>query len=282
MAKSGMNPKTLQYLMGHSDISVGSLNLSTLSTMVSLLSSQVNVSGITTGIGNIKSAIENLSKTFETSTKKADDAIKKYGELDKAKKGNNFWVFKTLASYGSHDLARSHLSEYSSYGDVSVIEYGGKSLIVKWLKGYPTSGQASYNVGMSNGSGYYQRYKRGGEITENQNLDVIARSMGEDHIATIAYKEGERILTPEQNKAFLKMVNFSDLIAKSNIIKPFLPSNLSPIATPSLQIGTLLNVEGSIDKNSLPDVQKMLDKSKAEIFNEFGQMLKNKNGCRPR
>ena len=261
---------------------LGSLNLSTLSTMVSLLSSQINVSGITTGIGNIKSAIENLSKTFETSTKKADDAIKKYGELDKAKKGNNFWVFKTLASYGSHDLARSHLSDYSSHGDISVIEYGGKSLIVKWLKGYPTSGQASYNVGMSNGSGYYQRYKRGGEITENQNLDVIARSMGEDHIATIAYKEGERILTPEQNKAFLKMVNFSDLIAKSNIIKPFLPSNLSPIATPSLQIGTLLNVEGSIDKNSLPDVQKMLDKSKAEIFNEFGQMLKNKNGCRPR
>lgn len=166
---------------------LGSLNLSTLSTMVSLLSSQINVSGITTGIGNIKSAIENLSKTFETSTKKADNAIKKYGELDKAKKGNNYWVFKTLASYGSHDLARSHLSDYSSHGDISVIEYGGKSLIVKWLKGFPTSGEASYNIGMCNGSGYYQRYKRGGEITENQNLDVIARSMGEDHIATIAY-----------------------------------------------------------------------------------------------
>lgn len=261
---------------------LGSLNLSTLSTMVSLLSSQINVSGITTGIGNIKSAIENLSKTFETSTKKADNAIKKYGELDKAKKGNNYWVFKTLASYKTHSQACANLNKYSNYGDVSVIEYGGSSLIVKWLAGFPTSGEASYQIGMCNGNGWYQRYKRGGEITENQNLDVIARSMGEDHIATIAYKEGERILTPEQNKAFLKMVNFSDLIAKSNIIKPFLPSNLSPIATPSLQIGTLLNVEGSIDKNSLPDVQKMLDKSKAEIFNEFGQMLKNKNGCRPR
>lgn len=66
------------------------------------------------------------------------------------------------------------------------------------------------------------------------------------------------------------------------MIKPFLPSNLSPVATPSLQIGTLLNIEGSIDKNALPDLQKMLDRSKAEIFNEFGQMLKNKNGCRPR
>ena len=166
---------------------LGSLNLSTLSTMVSLLSSQINVSGITTGIGDIKGAIENLSSTFDTSISKADNAINKYEKLDKAKKGNNFWVFKTLASYGSHDLARSHLSDYSSHGDISVIEYGGKSLIVKWLKGYPTSGQASYNVGMSNGSGYYQRYKRGGEITANQNLDVIARSMGEDHIATIAY-----------------------------------------------------------------------------------------------
>lgn len=266
---------------------LGSLNLSTLSTMVSLLSSQINVSGITTGIGNIQSAIENLSKAFETSTKKAGDAKKKYEELDrakksKAKKSNDFWVFKTLASYKTRGEASSHFSNYSNYGDVSIIEYGGKSIIVKWLKGFPTSGQASSQIRMLNGSGYYRRYKRGGEITENQNLDVIARSMGEDHIATIAYKEGERILTPEQNKAFLKMVDFSDLIAKSNIIKPFLPSNLSPITTPSLQIGTLLNVEGSIDKNSLPDVQKMLDKSKAEIFNEFGQMLKNKNGCRPR
>ena len=264
---------------------LGSLNLSTLSTMVSLLSSQINVSGITTGIGNIQSAIENLSKAFETSTKKADGAIKKYGELDKAKKSKDFWVFKTLASYNTQGEASAHFGFYAdakNRNSLSIIKYGGKYVIAKWLKGFTSSGEASSQIGMLNGSGWYRRYKRGGEITENQNLDVIARSMGEDHIATIAYKEGERILTPEQNKAFLKMVDFSDLIAKSNIIKPFLPSNLSPITTPSLQIGTLLNVEGSIDKNSLPDVQKMLDKSKAEIFNEFGQMLKNKNGCRPR
>lgn len=265
---------------------LGSLNLSTLSTMVSLLSSQINVSGITTGIGNIKSAIENLTKAFETSTKKADDAINKYGELDKAKKSSkDYWVFKNLASYNTQGEASAHFGFYAdakNRNSLSIIKYGGKYVIAKWLKGFTSSGEASSQIGMLNGSGVYQRYKRGGEITANQNLDVIARSMGEDHIATIAYKEGERILTPEQNKAFLKMVDFSDLIAKSNIIKPFLPSNLSPVATPSLQIGTLLNVEGSIDKNVLPDLQKMLDRSKAEIFNEFGQMLKNKNGCRPR
>ena len=264
---------------------LGSLNLSTLSTMVSLLSSQINVSGITSGIRNIQSAIENLSKT-------AGDAIQKYEKLDnyKAKKSSkksskDYWVFKNLASYNTQGEASAHFGFYAdakNRNSLSIIKYGGKYVIAKWLKGFTSSGEASSQIRMLNGSGVYKRYKRGGEITENQNLDVIARSMGEDHIATIAYKEGERILTPEQNKAFLKMVDFSDLIAKSNIIKPFLPSNLSPIATPSLQIGTLLNVEGSIDKNSLPDVQKMLDKSKAEIFNEFGQMLKNKNGCRPR
>lgn len=231
---------------------LGSLNLSTLSTMVSLLSSQINVSGIITGIGDIKGAIENLSSTFDTSISKADNAIKKYQELDETikkskKNNNNFW-----------------------------------DLLVKGLNGL-VSGTTKGSCGLfATGLNILGKHKRGGEITANQNLDVIARSMGEDHIATIAYKEGERILTPEQNKAFLKMVDFSDLIAKSNMIKPFLPSNLSPVATPSLQIGTLLNVEGSIDKNVLPDLQKMLDRSKAEIFNEFGQMLKNKNGCRPR
>lgn len=154
---------------------LGSLNLSTLSTMVSLLSSQINVSGITTGIGNIKSAIENLSSTFDTSISKADNAIKKYQELDETikkskKKNNNFW-----------------------------------DLLVKGLNG---SGTTKESGGLfAKGLNILGKHKRGGEITANQNLDVIARSMGEDHIATIAYKEGERILTPEQNKAFLKMVD---------------------------------------------------------------------------
>lgn len=170
---------------------LGSLNLSALSTMVSLLSSQINVSGITTGIGNIKTAIENLTKTFETSTKKADNAIKKYGELDKAKKSSkDYWVFKNLASYNTQGEASAHFGFYAdakNRNSLSIIKYGGKYVIAKWLKGFTSSGEASSQIGMLNGSGYYQRYKRGGEITGNQNLDVIARSMGEDHIATIAY-----------------------------------------------------------------------------------------------
>ena len=49
-------------------------------------------------------------------------------------------------------------------------------------------------------------YKRGGIIGSDSNfLDSIAKLLGEDHM--VAAKEGERILTEEQNKSFEKMVN---------------------------------------------------------------------------
>lgn len=49
-------------------------------------------------------------------------------------------------------------------------------------------------------------YRRGGLVSDNKNfLDSIAQLLGEDHM--VAAKEGERILTEEQNKTFEKMVN---------------------------------------------------------------------------
>ena len=51
-----------------------------------------------------------------------------------------------------------------------------------------------------------RRYKKGGLIgSDDDYLDSIARLLGEDHM--VAAKEGERILTEEQNKNFEKMVN---------------------------------------------------------------------------
>ena len=49
-------------------------------------------------------------------------------------------------------------------------------------------------------------YKKGGLVSNDKNLlDSIARLLGEDHM--VAAREGERILTEEQNKNFEKMVN---------------------------------------------------------------------------
>ena len=41
----------------------------------------------------------------------------------------------------------------------------------------------------------------GGMLTgKDKKLDKLARSLGEDHITMLAYKEGERVLTPVQNE----------------------------------------------------------------------------------
>lgn len=54
------------------------------------------------------------------------------------------------------------------------------------------------------------RFSKGGLITTyDKELDDVARSIGEDHITTIGYKEGERILTPEQSKLWEQMSNAS-------------------------------------------------------------------------
>ena len=51
-----------------------------------------------------------------------------------------------------------------------------------------------------------RRYKKGGLVGDDRNFfDSIARLLGEDHM--VVAKEGERILTEEQNKNFEKMVN---------------------------------------------------------------------------
>ena len=56
------------------------------------------------------------------------------------------------------------------------------------------------------GSIIIHHYAKGGLVGNNKNfLDSIAKLLGEDHM--VAAKEGERILTEEQNKSFEKMVN---------------------------------------------------------------------------
>jgi len=51
-----------------------------------------------------------------------------------------------------------------------------------------------------------RRYKKGGLIGDDDSfLDAIAKFLGEDHM--VAAREGERILTEDQNKNFEKMVN---------------------------------------------------------------------------
>ena len=91
---------------------------------------------------------------------------------------------------------------------------------------------------------FVRHYAKGGIVPdENNPLDVIAKSIGEDHM--VATKEGERILTKEQNANFEKLANnrfvpidsklndkiisLSDFIGnmnKDNFITPFNSSKM--------------------------------------------------------
>lgn len=85
-------------------------------------------------------------------------------------------------------------------------------------------------------------YKHGGLIGSDESfLDAIAELLGEDHM--IAAREGERVLTEEQNKNFEKMVNtnFTPLNGDySSILADKMIANLSRTVTPN--VGTMTNV----------------------------------------
>lgn len=89
-------------------------------------------------------------------------------------------------------------------------------------------------------SGYF---KHGGIVGSNTSiLDILAELLGEDHM--IAAKEGERVLTEDQNKSFEKMVNANftplndDLKDKYSLDKMI--EGMTHISTPN--VGNMSNV----------------------------------------
>ena len=94
--------------------------------------------------------------------------------------------------------------------------------------GYATSGEAAQNISRYGGNdilktgktySIIKKYSKGGLLG-----DKIAKSVGEDHLATIAYQEGERILSPIQNEMWEKWTNaLPDLV---QYIKPLKDINI--------------------------------------------------------
>lgn len=63
------------------------------------------------------------------------------------------------------------------------------------------------------------KFSKGGLITKyDKELDSVAKNMGEDHIAHIAFQEGERILTPAENTLWEKIQNSSFDLIQNNIV----------------------------------------------------------------
>ena len=96
-------------------------------------------------------------------------------------------------------------TDFNSY-KVTGYDEKGYAVNIDFKKDY-YSAQEYYNLlRKKGGSVKIIPYAKGGIIGSESNfLDSIAKLLGEDHM--VAAKEGERILTEEQNKNFEKMVN---------------------------------------------------------------------------
>lgn len=251
--------------------SIGAIDTTKLSTMVSTLGKKIDTSGITGSIDTVKGKIDNLNTSLS-------NVLNKYESL-------------ATAQIKTPETTNSHL--YAVQGT-----YNGNQVYYKTYTNKTEADKAAAQVRKipelkSAQISVIQVYKNGGEIARYANggeLDNLAQSIGEDHISTIAWREGERIITPEQNKAFLKLADLGSSMMQQGIMDNLtklasmsFPSGFTKsVTSPTLNIENLLNIQGNVTKDSLPQLQSMLDKTKTEIFNEFGRMLLNKNARRPR
>lgn len=113
------------------------------------------------------------------------------------------------------------------------------------------------------------KYAKGGVIGKDDNfLSSIAKSVGEDTM--IAAKEGERMLTPLQNKNFEKLINIADKLVPVLTDMPFanlVNKNLTPAIAGSAPINF------SIGEIHLHEVQDVDTFSKAIINQLPGRVI---------
>ena len=120
-------------------------------------------------------------------------------------------------------------------------------------------------------------YKRGGLIGKNNNfLDAIAQLLGEDHM--IAAREGERVLTEDQNKSFEKMVNANftplegSLRDKYSMLSGSNGKDIASMVT-NMPVPNVGNVSNVGNTNTFGDINISLPNVTTK--EEFVQWLKN-------
>lgn len=142
----------------------------------------------------------------------------------------------------------------------------------------------------SHGAYVRQIFAKGGVVSAGGKIDPVARELGED--VTVHVKEGERILTPVQNKLFEKFVNnMPNLVpVMENMKLPKLDINSLPVQRnmelkPVINIDAGITVEGSIDKSFAKDFESMQNQLTKNVTNKIANSLVKlgvqRNCCRP-
>lgn len=119
-----------------------------------------------------------------------------------------------------------------------------------------------------------QKYAKGGLISKDDSgtFDALARAVGEDTM--IAARYGESVLTPLQTEAMIKMAPFLETIASqlpdfSKAGKVGVPSVGSSSSNRSVQIGSLVTINGNVDDNNLKQIQQTVQTELRKSFNKI-------------
>ena len=140
---------------------------------------------------------------------------------------------------------------------------------------FRSNGQASSQISANSGSGVYKRYRKGGMLSGGSDtpyLDTLAKSVGEDHISTIGWQDGERLLTANQNDMWEMWTKaMPDLMSYMQPLKDFSAPDYSNLVTRSVSNNT--PIESSITFNC-PNVtdKAVCDYVMTELENEFNKL----------
>ena len=144
----------------------------------------------------------------------------------------------------------NHTTEYKGYKTVDIYMYGEEGAYNK-AEEFRSQG---YDVHIARGNEFVEtleRYVRGGVVTNKtkSGLDTIAKQIGEDQI--VAVKEGERILTPKQNKDFEEFVKLTpELINATESLAKYakLFADISTLNSMASENGVVRGVNGVVDR----------------------------------
>ncbi|MCI8370880.1 MAG: hypothetical protein HFI75_00500 [Lachnospiraceae bacterium] len=227
---------------------------SALSSSVWGLFNNQNSTPLITQFNNVASSIEQVSDKLKEATDRMRDASNAYNDTSNADKTN------------------SPIFRLAHYRDGTSIKLESRDIINARREA------ASYNDDYYHLQQYVDGhwigiYQKGGLVTpskEHPLLKKLANSVGEDTMAAVKY--GERILTPQQNAAFEKLVS---LASERFHFEPDIPLHGPLLNLPvpesnmvqTLNITSpLVNIQGNVGDAEIRKMEKVVDKKLKEML----------------
>lgn len=238
-------------------------NLATMAKSVE--DSFVNALGRKYNVENITSALKKVQDAANSAASALSAASSFGNGFDIGKSG----TYSVVANYGDRDAWTVAKGLSKDEAEKKAAEYQSKSSSTS----YTPILDSVWNNEKKN-SWFTTAYAKGGLVTKDPSnpLNAIARAVGEDSM--IAAKEGEAVLTPVQTEAMLKMAPFLEQMASYIPSFKGVQTRVPDVArgeSKSIQIGSLVTVNGNVDDNNLSEITSVVKKEMRNMFNKINR-----------